>query len=49
MAKGDRNTKYFHVMTTHRRRCSYIDEIWVENKQIRRNSDIREAAKGFFS
>lgn len=29
LQEGDKNIKYFHALTSHRRRSNYISELWV--------------------
>lgn len=44
LEEGERNTKYFHAMASHRCRINYIEEIVVDNKKIGRNTTLLEAA-----
>lgn len=46
--KGDMNTKYFHHFVSHRRRCNYVEQITVENCEVKCNNDMRKEAGEYF-
>lgn len=46
--EGDRNTKYFHALASHKRRCNYIEELGVNGVIYRGNDRMREAARSYF-
>lgn len=48
LKEGDRNTKYFHCLANHRRRCNNVDEIVIANICVSGNDNMREDAMNFF-
>lgn len=37
LKEGDMNTRYFHCLTSYRRRCNYVEEIIIDNNSIQGN------------
>ncbi|XP_021889671.1 uncharacterized protein LOC110808478 [Carica papaya] len=36
------NTRYFHCLASHRKRCNYVDQLSVDSRDIKGNRDRRE-------
>lgn len=48
LKEGDKNTKYFHCLGSHKRMCNYIEEITIDEKQVRGNDCMRNEVKNYF-
>lgn len=48
LKEGNKNTKYFHCLASHRRRYNYVEELKVEDRCINGNEALREEVKGFY-
>lgn len=48
LEEGDRNTRYFHTLPSYRCRGNYIEEVWCDGKKVQGNTELREAARGYF-
>lgn len=46
--EGDRNTRYFHSLASHRRRCNPVEKLQIVNKFVSGNDYLREGAMNFF-
>lgn len=46
--EGDRNTKHFHNLASHRRRCNYIDEMQIGDDWVSSNENLRDGAIKLF-
>lgn len=48
LKEWDINTRYFHCLTSHRKICNYVEEMVIDNKNIKGNENMWVKAQEFF-
>lgn len=49
IAEGDRNSRFFHCLANHHRRCNYVRSLRFGDRIVQGNDALRSNAKDYFA